>query len=315
MAKYLYSMKIVITESQLKKVIEESYKITPQDKKEIEDELRDDYRRYLEKYKSTLLTVNSWKKLAENEKAVMGNEPSDMYNKCVETYTHYKNYFNSLKSDKYDGPILYNKFYKDNYETVKQKVIQWNSGKVHNANIPEGKRLNQEDVDNYLESLKGNEYNSVIKFLDEVSIRVNSGTGEATGKPRVNRLFFATPPAFQKMFSVKPSKFMWRGDDFHPCDEEYDNEDEYAYAMQSFSIHKNVGFGSIEFPATKIKSYGGSFSIPLFLEYNRTFNTDFGDDEGEVMFFNVTYQCNKTFTTWPEERVKKKWGHMSKFLK
>lgn len=298
-------MKIVITESQLKKVIKESYKLTPQDKKQIEDELRDDYRRYLEKYKSDLLTMNAWKQLADNEKAVMGDEPSDMYIKCMEMYNSYSN----------SKKMLYNEFYKNNYETVKQKVIQWNSNKGTNANIPEGKRLNQEEVDNYLESLKGKEYESVIKFLDEVSIRVNSGTGEATGKPRVNRLFFATPPAFQKMFSVKPSKFMWRGDDFHPCDEERDNEDEYGYAMQSFSIHKNGAFGSIEFPATKIKSYGGSFSLPLFLEYNRTFQTDFGDDEGEVMFFNVTYQCNKTFTTWPEERVKKKYGHMSKFLK
>ena len=105
------------------------------------------------------------------------------------------------------------------------------------------------------------------------------------------------------MFSVKPSKWFWRGDENHPCDVSF-YTDEEERAMQSFSMWKGGAqfFGSIAFPSTKIKSYSGSFSLPLFSEYNKKFNVEFGDDEGEIMFFNVEYKCARTFNRWEKPK-------------
>ena len=55
---------------------------------------------------------------------------------------------------------------------------------------------------------------------------------------------------------------------------------------------KNVArdFGA-HFNASNIESYSGSFSLELFINYSEGHNFDFGDDEGEVMFFDVIYKC------------------------
>ena len=61
--------------------------------------------------------------------------------------------------------------------------------------------------------------------------------------------------------------------------------------MQSFSTNKFTAkeFG-IAFNATNIKTYSGSFSLPLYIKYGGEIS-DFGDDEGEIMFFDVVYKC------------------------
>ena len=174
-----------------------------------------------------------------------------------------------------------------NYQTRKGGVVTFKG--------LDEKVLNPEMVEQYYNTLNSNEIKSIKTFLKIVAIRQDSGTEESIDRDEVRDSFFNTPIGFQKMYSVKPSKFYWRGDDIHPCDVDYESDPDYL-KMQSFSNSKTYDFGDIRFPSTRIGSYSGSFSLPLYIEYGfNSINLMFSDDEGEIMFFDVIYKCNKKF--------------------
>ena len=165
-----------------------------------------------------------------------------------------------------------------------------NSSMGFNYNSP-NKKVKNINQDDFYKSLSEKEIKSIKQFLNIVGERVSSGTGESVNRKKVRDMFFNTPKSFQELFSEKPSPYLWRGDYTHPCDEDYDHTDKNHLSIQSFSIFKKTAreFG-YNFNANTIKKYSGSFSLPLFSKYNEIFNVDFGDDEGEVMFFDVEYK-------------------------
>jgi hypothetical protein len=201
-------------------------------------------------------------------------------------------YWSNLEFTK---PMLFNQFYKENFEYERDDYIRYKTkNSLTNFQYKSNKedKLKKYNYKTYYNNLSESEKKSISDFLDIVAERVNSGTGESVSRGDVRDYFFKTPKSFQMMFSEKPSVYLWRGDYAHPCSDDYNNEDKDYLAMQSFTINKNVAhdFG-FAFNAKNIKSYSGSFSLPLYTKYGG--EQDFGDDEGEVMFFDVEYNCNK----------------------
>jgi hypothetical protein len=275
----------ILFESFNKQSLIETYKLTFYDKENIEKEIRKEYDKYLSDINKSNKDIILYKNYLKYAKDALSEEE---YNILYKEFGVYLNM--DLKK-----PVMFNKFYESEYDRILKDYINYkkrNSTTSFVYKSPNEKKLTKIDFDNYYNKLKSNEKKSIENFLDVVGERVNSGSGESIGKRKVRDLFFKTPESFQKMFSEKPSKYLWRGDYAHPCSDEYDHSDKDYLAMQSFTENKNTAeeFG-MHFNATNIKSYSGSFSLNLFTKYNYTFNIDFGDDEGEVMFFDVVYKC------------------------
>jgi choline kinase len=295
-------MKIILTEGQVKKIIIESYKITLNDKKNIEKHIRDKYEQYIKQYedaKNNLKLSDIIKNNISKSNDFSKEQIQKLFIVLDDNHKSYEKELNRLKSKKHDGPMLYNEFYHDNHDKIKNEYIRRVSkNNIKKYNIPDLglKKFDSDIVDEIKNSLTNDERINVKKFLRSVEIRQSSGTGESISKRIVRDLFFQTPISFQKLYSVKPNKWLWRGDDYHPCDINRDNDDPYDKYMQSFSEWKSGAkdFGAIIFNAMKIKKYGGSFSLSKYLN-NEMFDVDFGDDEGEIMFFDVEYGCNKKF--------------------
>ena len=285
-------MKMLINENQYSTLIE-SYKVTLDDKKEIESKLKQEYNNYLKKYQSTLTDIKTYQIIVNKSQ----DEPEQLRNDFKYRLNASMKQLSILKSKKHDGYMLYNEFYSKNYSRIAQDFINYQTrkGGVVNFKGHNEKVLDTEMIEQYYNSLNSDEIKSIKTFLKIVSIRQNSGSNVSIDRDEVRKSFFNTPIGFQKMYSVKPSKFYWRGDDVHPCDVNYESDPDYL-KMQSFSNSKTYDFGVIRFPSTRIDSYGGSFSLPLYIEYGyKSINTTFSDDEGEIMFFDVTYKCNKKF--------------------
>lgn len=285
-------MRILINENQYSTLIE-SYKVTLDDKKEIDVLIKGEYDEYLKKYQSTLTDIKTYQIMVDTTKS-----ESEQIRKDFEYYLGASiGRLSDLKSKKHDGYMLYNEFYTKNYSRIAQDFINYQTrkGGVVTFKGLDEKVLNPEMVEQYYNTLNSDEIKSIKTFLKIVAIRQDSGTEESIDRDKVRDSFFNTPIGFQKMYSVKPSKFYWRGDDIHPCDVDYESDPDYL-KMQSFSNSKTYDFGDIRFPSTRIGSYSGSFSLPLYIEYGfNSINLMFSDDEGEIMFFDVIYKCNKKF--------------------
>lgn len=267
--------------------LNESYKLTFQDKKNIENEIRKEYESYLKpilKKNADVDQMKDFNPIEVIEKIKIDISP-EQYEKLLAQLISMKN----ISKEKIKP---FNQFYKENIDYITKDYIRrnQNSSKT-NFNYPM-KPVN--DAESYYETLSSEELKSIKRFLTYVGIRIASGTGESIDRVTVRNAFFKTPIRFQKMFSEKPNPYLWRGDYAHPSDEDYDKEDKEYLAMQSFSTYKNTAkeFGT-HFSAINIKSYGGSFSVPKFIDYGESDllgNFDLADDEGEVMFFDVNYK-------------------------
>jgi hypothetical protein len=285
-------MRMMINENQYRTLIE-SYKVTLDDKKEMEDKVKKEYNDYLREYQSTLMDIKTYQIMVDTTK---GNS-EQIRNDFKYRLNSYMEQLSKLKSKKHDGYMLYNEFYIKNYSRIAQDFINYQTRKsgVVNFKGHNEKVLDTEMVEQYYNTLSGDEIKSIKTFLKIVAIRQDSGIGVSIDRGEVRNSFFNTPIGFQKLYSVKPSKFYWRGDDIHPCDVTYESDPNYL-KMQSFSNSKTYNFGDIRFPSTRIDSYSGSFSLPLYIKYGfNSINLTFGDDEGEIMFFDVIYKCNKKF--------------------
>lgn len=281
----------MINENQYSTLIE-SYKVTLDDKKEIDVLIKGEYDKYLKEYKSTLQDISSYGIITK-----MTDIPKQALDSFKLRLDGSIGRLSDLKSEKHDGYMLYNEFYTKNYSRIAQDLINYQTrkGGVVTFKGLDEKVLNPEMVEQYYNTLNSNEIKYIKTFLKIVAIRQDSGTRESIDRDEVRDSFFNTPIGFQKMYSVKPSKFYWRGDDIHPCDVDYESDPDYL-KMQSFSNSKTYDFGVIRFPSTRIGSYSGSFSLPLYIEYGfNSINLIFSDDEGEIMFFDVIYKCNKKF--------------------
>ena len=261
--------------------INESFKITFEDEKNIENEIRKKYDRYLDEIKKRNDYIKAMKlvlKMADND------EQREFFNKE----------YGQFKDMDFTIPIRYNKFYAENKKEITDDYIRYKSNNSPTTFEYPTKPI-KIDIDKYYSSLSKNELESIKKFLYIVAERVNSGTGESVNRKHVRDAFFRTPKTFQETFSEKPNGYLWRGDYTHPKDPDYDHNDKEYLSMQSFSTSKNTArsFG-YNFSASNIKSYSGSFSLEKFLHYGITDIfagiAKFGDDEGEVMFFDVTYK-------------------------
>jgi len=220
--------------------------------------------------------------------------------------------------------------------------------------------LYQYKYNGFYSNFNENELLNIIKFLNAVIARTNSGLGVGIGKETLNKLFFNTPLEFRNYYQQKPTPNLWRGDTIYPCESKYEDD----FYLQSYSTKSTASFfGDVIWPSTMINTYGGSFSTikfnkslkssdywylkavyfyilskensqysklfsldefyPIYytlmgkgiigrkyknwlLKYLKTNGLDFnrdeyrydneieiGDDEGEVMFFNVEYNCEK----------------------
>jgi hypothetical protein len=300
--RYLYKMKILITEDQLKSVIEESYKMNFTDKQSVDKRIRVEYQNYLEKYKAIEYDIkfnNLWL-----EKMKRDGEPQSVIDSLKRIFDN-KIYELELEQSKiHPGkPKLYNEFYQEEYNNILKNYQDTVKTKPNTTVQPESKKLDNTYVKTYFNSLNDIESKPIKRFLKIVEFRQLSGTGESIDKKTIRDAFFQTPKEFQRMFSVKPSKWFWRGDDVHPCSIDYE-EDPYQFYLQSSSQWKGGAqfFGEISFPSTRIGSYGGSFSTVLFAEHTYVLSllnldVEIGDDEGEIMFFDVKYKCKKKFET------------------
>lgn len=262
-------------------LIFESYKLTFQDKQEIEKKIKAAYKSYISVTNKKNQNITIAKKL-------MSGPDKDVFKG-----THFA--YDAEQDIK--KPMLYNQFYRENYESIKRDYINYkqrNSSTTFDYKSKKEDRLKDFNYREYYNSLTDLERENIDNFIDIVGERINSGSGESVNKTRVRDYFFKTPKTFQGLFSEKPSVYLWRGDDNHPCrGEDYDHEDKDYLSLQSFSTSKSVakGFG-FAFNASNIKSYSGSFSVPLYINFGGDFS-DLGDDEGEVMFFDVEYKCKK----------------------
>jgi hypothetical protein len=272
----------------------ESYKMTFADKQNVEKEVRSKYDEYKNDIKKTNDEIESAKNNIEilNKLVDKGEFTEEQVSATMKSLN--LDYLSKMDKSK---PIPFNQFYKQNYKDILEKYKETktkNAKTTFSYTSPKHKKLSKINQDEFFKNLSESDKKSINNFLNLVSIRVNSGQEESISRKKVRDMFFKTPKSFQDMFFEKPSSYLWRGDYTHPCKKDYDHSDKDYLAMQSFSIHKSTAkdFG-YHFNAKNIKSYSGSFSLPLFLEYNYLFNADFGDDEGEVMFFDVVYDCNK----------------------
>jgi hypothetical protein len=302
-------MKIIITETQLKSIIGESFKLTFEDKKNIDNLIRTIYEDEILKNQKEYERLKKELEIQKSAFNYIQNAPESAYiddpylenakKITLSSITYLEQW---LKHYKLNKEQRYNKFYIDNYDRIKKNYInreRSNPKRRKKYNIPDPdltfNKIDSEIVEKIKNGLTNNEKNSIKKFLEIVAIRQDSATGESISKKRVRDSFFKTPEIFQRLYSVKPSKWFWRGDDYHPCDEEY-KMSKYNKYLQSFSQNKKGArfFGDIRFSAINIKKYGGSFSLPKYVS-NEMFDSDIGDDEGEIMFFDVEYGCKKKY--------------------
>jgi len=281
----------------IKEFLNESYKLTFNDKQEIEKNIRDEYDSYIKDINKTNDSIEVAKKTIELLKDLVkkGESTQEIIEKVIKDSN-----LDILSKMKPQNPILYNQFYKEKYETIKSDYLLYKERNSLTNFVYKSKKedyLKNNDFKKIYNNLTELEKKTIKKFLNIVEERVNSGTGESVDRKEVRDMFFKTPITFQKMFSEKPSTYLWRGDYNHPCSEDYEHNDENYLSMQSFSTSKKTAkeFGFI-FNANNIKSYSGSFSLELFLEYGNLFGVNFGDDEGEVMFFDVVYKCKENNT-------------------
>lgn len=281
-----------IAEDILREYLDESYKLTFNDKKEIENIIRNNYDKYKKDIKETNTETELAKKHIEHfEKMVNKGELSkDEFDAIMQSHLGHNYKRNLIK------PVLFNQYYDENFEYVKQDYIKYKeknsySNFVHKST--KEKKLENSEYINFYNTLTNTEKQNIKTFLNIVSERINSGTGESIDRIEVRDSFFKTPIKFQKMFSEKPSPYLWRGDYTHPCNDDYDHNDVNYLAMQSFTTNKNTAkeFG-YHFNANNIEKYSGSFSVPLYIKYGGDIY-DLSDDEGEIMFFDVSYKCKK----------------------
>lgn len=265
-----------------RELLNESYKLTFKDKQAIDKIVKNKY----EKYKSHIEDKNEQIKHAKRiMNAVKGTSDEKAF---------IGSHFDFEAKLDIEKPVLYNKFYKDNYESIKDDYVKYarrNSFSDFEFKSKQSSTLKRNnEKGHYTES----EQKNIDSFINLVGVRVNSGTGESISRKKIRDAFFKTPTSFQKKYAEKPSPYLWRGDYEHPCSDDYDHNDKNYLSMQSFSTSKHTAqeFGS-HFNAMNIKSYSGCFSLQLFLEYGDYDNLEFGDDEGEVMFFDVIYKCKK----------------------
>lgn len=282
-------MKLIkFIENTILEYLNESYRLTFDDKQGIEKNIRTKYKKYIEDIKSHNDDIKLYKNALKSAKAVWSDED---YENLLKNFGYYLN-------AEVSNSIRFNKFYLENIEQVKNDYIKYkekNATTNFSYKSKQEKNLKNNEYENFYNSLVIIEKKSIINFLKIVAERVNSDQGESIDRREVRNAFFKTPVKFQKMFSETPSPYLWRGDYEHPCNDDYDHNDSNYLVMQSFSTSKYIAkkFG-FNFNAKNIKTYSGSFSLPLFVEYgDETYG--FGDDEGEVMFFDVVYKCeNKT---------------------
>lgn len=265
----------------LRQALNESYKMTFQDKQELDKTIKSEY----DKYKSAVEAKNL--DIEHAKDVIKHYEGTPMEQLFKDSNIGYLSRLNISK------PMRYNQFYEENYESIKQKYTErksQNSPSDFEYKSKTERNLNKNNYTEYYDNLTDVEKQHIINFLKIVATRQASGTGESISRMKVRNSFFKTPESFQVMFSEKPSPYLWRGDIAHPCDDDYDNSDSDYLAMQSFTIYKQTAkeFG-FHFNANNIKSYSGSFSLPLYVKYGGP--SGFGDDEGEVMFFDVVYKC------------------------
>ncbi len=258
-----------IIKKTINEYLNETYKLTFKDKKEIEGIARSKYEDYIKDVEKNNEFITNSKRMIE---LVMKMVNDGVFSK-EDAENFIKNNQLDFRSNlELKKPMLYNQFYKENFKEIKNEFIRY---KTKNAlsnykgyTSKQKNKLKNIDYEDYYNSLSDQEKASIKMFLKLVSVRVNSGEGEAVDRKKVRDTFFRTPEIFQKMFSEKPSNHLWRGDYAHPCDEEYDHEDLDYLSMQLFSTQKKTAkeFG-IAFNANNIKSYSGSFSLPLYIEY------------------------------------------------
>jgi hypothetical protein len=276
----------------IREYLNESYKLTFNDKQAIEKNVKNEYEKYKNSISRKNNEIESAKKSIEMLKLLVdkGEFTENQIQKTIDQLN-----LDYISKIPYEKLILYNQFYKENIEYITQDYINY---KIRNATTTfnyKSKNIKNNEYEEYYNTLTNIEKQNIKEFLNIVAERIHSGTGESIDRKEVRDIFFKTPLKFQKMFSEKPSPYLWRGDYTHPCNDDYNHNDVDYLSMQSFSINKNTAkeFG-FHFSANNIKNYSGSFSIPLYVEYGGDI-FDLGDDEGEVMFFDVTYKCkNKT---------------------
>jgi hypothetical protein len=144
---------------------------------------------------------------------------------------------------------------------------------IYNTIVNEAKKI-ESDVFNELSKYKynglfseftQNDLKNIIEFLNAVTIRTYSGTGENISKKTLRDKFFKTPENFRILFEQKPTSKLWRGDQFHPCDEKYPYNLEQDYYLQSFTNKETASFfGEVLINNKEIKEYKGSFSTTIF---------------------------------------------------
>lgn len=266
----------------IQNIIQESFKLTFEDKKNIDDEVKLKYHEYLNKVKDLNDKINQAKNIV---KYLVSSNDENLKNLLS------NNHYMIMSQREVEKPKLYNKFYNENFEEIKEKYINEKSRRTlpkFSYKPEKEKELKKLNFKEYYINLSENDRKLIRRFLKNVEIRVNS----IIDRREVRDAFYDTPIEFQKMFSEKPSSYLWRGDYAHPCDNKYNLNNKDYLAMQSFSHVKRIAkdFGT-NFTASNIKSYKGSFSIPLFLKYGNIFGYDIPFEELEVMFFDVVYKC------------------------
>lgn len=288
-------LKKIIT-TKIREYLNESYKLTFNDKKEIENIIRYNYDKYKKEIEEENSQIEFAKKYIESVKKMVDKGERQKYEleALMQSVLGYRYKLSIMK------PMLFNQYYDENINYFKQDYINYKNRqnvKYQFKTSPKEDELKNFNYKEYYNNLTDLEKKNINKFIKIVVIRVDSGTGESINRKEVRDAFFRTPKMFQNLFSEKPSNYLWRGDYGHPCKEnDYDFEDKDYLSMQSFTNSEAVAsqFGGDVFSATIIKSYSGSFSIELYNKYGGEGDKELpGDDEGEVMFFDVEYKCKK----------------------
>jgi hypothetical protein len=163
----------------------ESFKLKYSDKDEINKILRNNY----DKYKSEIKKSNNDIKIAKHIMTVTkGTSDEEAFRGSNFEYT---------SKLEYEKPMLYNKYYDENYKSVESDYIKH---KTRNATTNFEYKSKQEDVlkkinyDEYYNNLTKQERNNIKIFLNNVGERINSGTGESIGRKLVRDSFFNKIP-------------------------------------------------------------------------------------------------------------------------
>jgi hypothetical protein len=288
-----------LIEATINEYLNESYKLTFNDKKEIDKNIRHEYDKYIQDIKSENEDIKLKKEIVKNIIKQKEIYHPEVYNSLLNRF-NYDYYLNT----EFKKPMLFNQFYKENFDTILNYYVnrKRKNSLTSFGYVSPNKKVKNINQDDFYKSLSEKEIKSIEQFLDIVSVRVASGTGESVDRKKVRDMFFNTPKSFQELYSEKPSLYLWRGDYTHPCNDDYDHSAKNYLSMQSFSVNKKTAreFG-YNFNANNIKRYSGSFSLPLFSEYNTLFDSDINDGEGEIMFFDVEYKCGDKQKDYDQE--------------